>query len=118
MDNTGDSRRPVRTVRLISACTKALFKCELLVHALIDRVGLIAVRNDRLRSENSDRRVDNEARVFHLRFVKCLRADSLSVSHEDAVAGVSAPAHDKVCSYRAFSVSAPAEHDAAARICL
>ena len=96
MHDPGDAGRVVRSVRLELSCAQRLFKSKLLIHALIDRIRLIAVCHDRLIAENTHRSVDDQARVCQLLRIKRLCADPLSVLHENTVPAVLAPPHDEI----------------------
>ena len=96
MHDPGDARRVVRSVRLKLSRTQGLLKSELLVHALIDRICLVAVSHDRLISENTDRRINDKARICQLGRIKRLGTDPLSVLHKNTVPAVLASSHDEI----------------------
>ena len=96
MQNSGDPRREVRSVRLEFPAAQRLFKRQLPVHAGVDRIGLIAVGDNRLVAQNAHRGINDQRRIGQLRGIVSLRADPLSVRDEDAVAAVFTAAHDEV----------------------
>ena len=104
MHDTADAGRVVRPIRLELSAAKGLLKGLLLVHQLVNRVGLVAVGDDRLVAEHADRRVNNQARIRQLRRIKRLRADALTVRDEHAVAAIHASTHNKIGSHGTFSI--------------
>ena len=116
MQDSGNTRGVVRTVRLKFPAAQALLEGHLLVHALIDRVCLVAVCNDRLVAQHANRCIDDQARILQLGRVKRLCADALALLYEHAVAGIAASAHNKIRCYRLFSVRGFADDDTSSRI--
>ena len=116
MHNAGNTGCVVGSIGLKLSAAKCLLKCILLVKSLVDRIRLVAVCYDRLVAIYANRRVDDQAGIFHLGRVKSLCADTFSVLYEDAVSAVDASSHDKVSGHCLGSVSASADHDAAAGV--
>ena len=116
MQDTGNTGSVVRTVRLKFPAAQALLEGQLLVHAFIDRVCLVAVCHDRLVAQHTNRCIDDQARILQLGWVKRLCADTLALLYEHAVAGVAASAHNKIRCYRLFSVRSFADDDTTSRI--
>ena len=111
MHDAADTRGVIRCVGLELSCAQSLLERALLVHHLVNRIGLVAVRDNRLIAENTYRRINDQARVGKLRRIKCLRADSVSVLYKNTVAAVYAPSHNKISSNRIFAVCGSAQYN-------
>ncbi len=103
MDDARNSWRVVGSVVLKLAGAQGLLKGLLLVHKVVDSVGLVAVCDDSFISHNTDRSIDYQVRIGHFGRVKRLCADTISLLHKRAVAAVLASAHDKVSNNRLFA---------------
>ena len=116
MQDTGDPGGIVGSIRFKGAGAQGLFKGHLTVHALIDGVRLIAVGDDGFVAQNADRSIDDQAGVLQSGRIICLGADAVAIFHEDPVAAVLAPAHDKISGDCAGPVRRASDDDAAAGI--
>ena len=118
MEDTRDTGCIVGSVVLEFACAERLLKGLLLVHKVVDSVGLVAVCDDELVAENSYGSIDDEVRIGEFARVKSLCADSLAVLNENSVAAVYASAHDEVSCNSVFSAVRLAYNDTSAGICV
>ena len=89
-------------------------RVHLLVHQVVDGVGLVTVGHDGLVAEHANGIVNDQMGINHLRLVKGLGAHRVTLNLEHAVAAVDASAHDKVGGDRLFAVGALADHNASA----
>ena len=113
--------RVVRRVMLILSFAEAELERKAAFQSLKNRVGLIPVRNNRLRSELAHCRINDEARVASDElFVKCLCPDDfasvLFFFHEDSVSASCASSHRPVCDHGILSVLRLSDYDSASRI--
>ena len=113
VDQSGDTRRIVRCVRFELTGPQGFLKS---FPSLIHSVCLVAIGHNGIISQNANRCVDDQARVYHFRRIKCLCADTCTVLYENAVPAVFTSSHDKVCRNRIRSVLRTSQHNAAARI--
>ena len=116
MHDTGDSRCIIRSVRLKFTGTQRLFKSQLMIHSLINGIGLIAIGHNGGVAQGTHSIVDNQMRVFQLFGVSCHGAQAALNQVKHAVAAVFAAAHDPVCHHGLIALGAAAQHNAAAGI--
>ncbi len=103
-EDSRDTGRIVGSIVLELSCTEGLLKCKLLVHKLVDSVGLVAVCNDELAAEHSHGSIDNEVGIGELARIERLSTDSVTVLNENAVSAVLASSHDEVSRNSVLSV--------------
>ena len=88
-----------------------------LLNRVVNRIRLIAVRDDVRAVRMSQRVVDNEGRVGQLRRIRRFRAqESVLLRHEHAVAAVLASSHNPINLYVARRIRRQADNDAASGI--
>jgi len=116
--NARDARREVRGVVFVLARSESAFECTTELDRIVNRVRLVAIRDNLDVSRVASRIVNNQVRVRELGFVKGLRLHEagLRFHFENAVAAVDAAAHDPINLHVGLSVSACAEDDTASRI--
>ena len=118
MENTGDSWCVVRSIRLEFTGAQGLLKGHLMIHAVIDGVGLVAIGNDGFVAKYADGCVDDKAWIRQLGRIKCLGADAFTLFHKDTVTAVDTAAHNEISSDCMCSIRSESENDSAARICI
>ena len=116
VDQSGDTRRIVRCVRFELTGPQGFLKSFPSLHQIIHSVCLVAIGHNGIISQNANRCVDDQARVYHFRRIKCLCADTCTVLYENAVPAVFTSSHDKVCRNRLLSVRRPSNDNSASRI--
>ena len=112
--NARDARREVRGVVFVLARSESAFECTTELDRIVNRVRLVAIRDNLDVSRVASRIVNNQVRVRELGFVKGLRLHEagLRFHFENAVAAVDAAAHDPVNLHVGLAVGAFAEDDA------
>ena len=95
----------------------APLESHLLVHQVVDGIGLVAVCDDGLVAENTYRSVNDKVRIHHLGGVERLGADTFAILNENAVAAVLTSAHDKVSGDCLLTVRGLADDYSSAVIC-
>ena len=113
-DDARDSRGEVGLIVLELAGAECLLEGHLLIHKLIDSIGLVAVGNDGLIAEHANGIVDDKVGIGHPRLVECLGTHSLALCYEDAVAAVLASTHNEVCGDSLLCVGGLTDYDTSA----
>ena len=113
-----DARREVRGIVFVLASAESAFEGTTEIDGVINRVRLVAVRDNLHVLRVAGWIINDEVRVRELRFVESLRLHEsrISFDFENAVAAVHAAAHDPVNLHKGLTVGARAKHDAASRI--
>ena len=101
-----------------STASKGYLKRFSLLQSFVYGIGLVSVCYDRIISQNAYRCVDDQARIFQLRRIKRLCADSLTLLNKDTVAAVLASAHNKVSGNGFCAVFGSADHNSSSWICI
>ena len=116
MNNARNTRCIVRSVVLKFTGTKRLLKGHLLIHKVIDCVGLVAVGYDSLVAENTNGRIYNKVRVNHFGFIKGLCSYALAVLDKYSVTAVFASSHNEISDNGFLSVGRFSQHDTSAMV--
>ena len=116
--NTRDARREVRGIVFVLARSESALEGAAELDGIVNRVGLVAVRDNLDVGRVAGRVVDDQVRVGKFRFIEGLRLHEAGLGFhlENAVAAVDATAHNPVDLHVGLAVGAFAEHDATARI--